>query len=179
MYITYCENKPKSESFIWTYLHTGGTFFQVSSLLLPSLPLFLFLTPVPTCIYHSLLFSLSFSLPPPLSSPSLLSLLTHLPLSSSSSSPCPLLNYLPLISFSPLPPTGHPEATEAEAGHRFLPDQAGPENQPVPATPQRSPEECHEVWVHLHPSAGRSAAADAGRAQESQRRNDSQHDLWL
>ncbi|CAI8043349.1 Kalirin [Geodia barretti] len=28
VYITYCENKPKSESFIWTYLHTGGTFFQ-------------------------------------------------------------------------------------------------------------------------------------------------------
>ena len=30
VYITYCENKPKSESFIWTYLHTGGTFFEVS-----------------------------------------------------------------------------------------------------------------------------------------------------
>ena len=31
VYITYCENKPKSESFIWTYMHTGGTFFEVSS----------------------------------------------------------------------------------------------------------------------------------------------------
>ena len=29
VYITYCENKPKSESFLWTYQHTGGTFFEV------------------------------------------------------------------------------------------------------------------------------------------------------
>jgi kalirin len=27
LYVTYCENKPKSESFIWTYTHHGGTFF--------------------------------------------------------------------------------------------------------------------------------------------------------
>ena len=30
VYVTYCENKPKSESFLWTYVHTGGTFFEVS-----------------------------------------------------------------------------------------------------------------------------------------------------
>ena len=29
VYVTYCENKPKSESFLWTYQHTGGTFFEV------------------------------------------------------------------------------------------------------------------------------------------------------
>ena len=29
VYVTYCENKPKSESFIWAYHHTGGTFFEV------------------------------------------------------------------------------------------------------------------------------------------------------
>ena len=36
VYITYCENKPKSESFIWTYLHTGGTFFEVRTYTLDS-----------------------------------------------------------------------------------------------------------------------------------------------
>uniref|UniRef100_A0A1X7TP97 Uncharacterized protein n=1 Tax=Amphimedon queenslandica TaxID=400682 RepID=A0A1X7TP97_AMPQE len=28
LYVSYCENKPKSESFIWTYIHQGGTFFK-------------------------------------------------------------------------------------------------------------------------------------------------------
>lgn len=28
LYVTYCENKPKSESFLWTYAHQGGTFFK-------------------------------------------------------------------------------------------------------------------------------------------------------
>lgn len=28
LYVTYCENKPKSEAFLWTYAHTGGTFFE-------------------------------------------------------------------------------------------------------------------------------------------------------
>ena len=31
VYVTYCENKPKSESFIWTYTHSGGTFFKVTT----------------------------------------------------------------------------------------------------------------------------------------------------
>lgn len=33
MYVNYCENKPKSESFLWTYQHMGGNFFEVSLLL--------------------------------------------------------------------------------------------------------------------------------------------------
>ena len=28
MYVVYCENKPKSEAFLWTYQHSGGTFFE-------------------------------------------------------------------------------------------------------------------------------------------------------
>ena len=30
VYVTYCENKPMSESFLWTFHHNGGTFFEVS-----------------------------------------------------------------------------------------------------------------------------------------------------
>ena len=29
VYVTYCENKPISESFLWTFHHNGGTFFEV------------------------------------------------------------------------------------------------------------------------------------------------------
>ena len=29
VYVTYCENKPMSESFLWTFHHNGGTFFEV------------------------------------------------------------------------------------------------------------------------------------------------------
>ena len=31
VYVPYCENKPKSESFLWTYAHSGGNFFAVRS----------------------------------------------------------------------------------------------------------------------------------------------------